>query len=97
MEQGTPRSVAHDRVIDVLHGIKENIDDDPRVTVTDVASAVGLSTKTFYRWLQNPPDRIDVTQVAAAADWLSERFGHANFAALWVRAMKRYPSGGVKQ
>ena len=89
MEQGTPRSVAHERALFVLESIESNIAADPRVSITAVASAVGMAPATLYRWLKKPPDRIDVIQTAAVADWLHDHYGHANFATLWLRASSR--------
>jgi hypothetical protein len=63
--------------------IRENIANDDRVNVTRAAEEAGMSSKTFYRWLKTPPQKLDIIQVATLADYLHNTYGHQNFAALW--------------
>ena len=69
--------------------IRENIDADPEVNITEAAEAAGVAASTFYRWLKTPPQRLETGAVAAVADYLHEARGHEDFVTLWRRASLR--------
>lgn len=83
MDATTRRAIARARTVEVMRMIQDNIAKDERVNVTRAAEEVGISAKTFYRWLKTPPEKIDMIQVAMLADYLHDFYGHQNFAALW--------------
>lgn len=83
MGETTRRELARKRTVHVLKVIRENIGNDPTVNVTSAAEAAGVAPSSFYRWLATPPQKIDVTQVAAVADYLHDEYGHSDFASLW--------------
>lgn len=67
-----------------MNKIRFNIETNATtVNKTRAAEAAGVAASSFYRWLANPPEKIDVAGLAALADWLHDEYGHADFAALW--------------
>lgn len=79
----TPRERAQLRVAFVMSAIREAIDSDPEVSRAEAAKAAGIPISTFYRWLKDPPEKMDAAALAAVADYLHKKHGHANFEALW--------------
>jgi len=80
----TRRDHARRQALAVLNKIRDNIETNATtVNKTQAAEAAGVAPSTFYRWLASAPSKIDVTAIAALADWLHDEYGHADFAALW--------------
>jgi hypothetical protein len=83
----TRRDNARRQALAVLNKIRDNIETNATtVNKTQAAEAAGVAPSSFYRWLANPPAKIDVTAIAALADWLHDEYGHSDFAALWREA-----------
>lgn len=87
-EKALRRERARRTAITVMSTIRENIDDDPTVNRSQVAEQAGMAVSTFYRWLANPPKKIDTIQLSAVADYLHDTYGHEDFATLWRRIQK---------
>lgn len=63
--------------------LREQIEDDPDINKSEAAASVGVAPSSLYRWLSEPPKKIDVIQVSALADFLHDEYGHPSFATIW--------------
>ena len=70
----------------MLKRVKANIDADPRLTVSQACEEAGLSHATLYRWLNQKPESVDLTDVVDLADYLHAASGHEDFTTLWIRS-----------
>lgn len=91
MGTATRREVARARTAELMRMIRDTINNDPRINLTRAAKEAGMASSTLYRWVNEDaqPEKVDVTQITALADYLHDAYGHKNFAALWLEVQAR--------
>lgn len=85
MGETTRRDLARARAVEVMRLIYENVLGADGLNVAEAAAAGGVPVSTFYRWLKTPPKKIDLTAIAAVADYLHDAHGYEDFGQMWRR------------
>lgn len=86
MDATNRRELAHKRAVRAMRIIRANIDATPDINITEAAKSAGISPSTLYRWLEAPPEKIDMAAIASLADWLHDTHGYQDFIAVYRQA-----------
>lgn len=77
------RDVARRQAVRALEIVRERIDAEFPNDRRAAAKAIGLPVSTFYRRMEQTPDKIDVIFLATVADWLHDNRGYGDFLDVW--------------